>query len=174
MLAADKAVSPAPLLMRAKLDRPWRARPPHFPALAIPCERAARASQREGDGVIPKALPVFRSGKCSGGSREVLGTGGRKVLSTGGEGPSGSRDSRGLQGEATLLETLPSCHGPPTRHPPTQEWSIGHCLSRACDSCSVGGQKGLSRSPPQAPVERIQLLDLPCLGAKAKKSDGTF
>lgn len=99
---------PAPLMMGTKLDWFYGDRSPCFSAPAMPCEQAARASWQEGDGVIPKALPVFRSGKCSGGSREVLGTGGRKVLSTGGEGPSGSRGSRDLQGEATLLETFPS------------------------------------------------------------------
>lgn len=79
----------------------------------------------EGDAVITQVLPVFRSGKCSGGSREVLGTGGRKVLSTGGEGPSGSRGSRDLQGEGTLLETFPN-RQPHASHAMASNASMAH------------------------------------------------
>lgn len=41
----------------------------------------------------------------------MLGTGGRKVLSMGGEGPSGSRGSRDLRGEAGAPSQLPLCLG---------------------------------------------------------------
>lgn len=105
--AEDKVVSPSPTTGGKKLEQLGGARPPHFLAPAVPCKRA-QWHQSRGGWCWPPASPVFRSGKCSGGSREVLGTGGRKVLSTGGEGPSGSRGSKDLQGEGTLLEDFPS------------------------------------------------------------------
>lgn len=153
---------PAPSLISLKLGWLCGARTAPFPAPAVHCEWVARAKRRDGDAVVPKALPVFRSGKCSGGSREVLGTGGRKVLSTGGDGPSASRGSGVLRGETTLSETFP-----PWATPVTPSG-----LSLAWDSRSACGHEGLSCPLPLAPTEGDP--DLPCLGTKDKKPDGAF
>lgn len=154
-LRVDELVSPGPTDYQGKAGlAPWgQATPPSWlqpsPARVSPCR---------GD-VILETLPVFRSGKCSGGSREVLGMGGRKVLSTGGEGPSGSRGSGDLQGEATSLETMP-CWQPRAIHATLSNVrvTLGHCLSWVCASSSASGQKGLSCLLPQAPTEGMWLL----------------